>query len=300
MTIATFKPLLAETCDDPSALPFPLLASPKLDGIRCVVLPGVGAVSRSLKPIPNAHVRAMMNRPELIGLDGELIVGDASAPDAFNRSTSGVMSRDGEPAFTFHVFDDVTDSGKPFFERLEAIKARDLPAFVRIVPQRAVRSAAELGAVEAENLAAGYEGTMIRRSDASYKFGRSTVREAILLKRKPFEDMEAEIVGFEELQRNENKATVNALGYMERSTKADGLTAAGTLGAFVCRAAGFASTFTVGVGLTDAVRADVWSDKPAFLGRFAKLKFQRHGSTDLAPRLPVFLGFRHEADAITA
>ena len=38
--MTTFKPLLAETVEDISKLRYPLLASPKLDGIRCVKLNG--------------------------------------------------------------------------------------------------------------------------------------------------------------------------------------------------------------------------------------------------------------------
>ncbi|CCG09022.1 PBCV-1 DNA ligase [Pararhodospirillum photometricum] len=299
MTTPPFKPLLAGPCENPASLRFPVFASPKLDGIRCIILRGQGAVTRSLKPIPNVHVRTLLDHPDLVGLDGELIVGDAAAPDAFTRSTSGIMSKAGEPAFTFHVFDDVSDPTQPFSERMARLRSRALPEFVRVVEQRLVANVEDLGAVEAEFLAAGFEGTMIRAPQGAYKFGRSTEREAILLKRKPFEDMEAEVVGFEELHRNGNEATTNALGYVERNTRADGLKPAGTLGAFVCRAPGFSALFTVGVGLTDAVRSAIWADQGAYLGQTIKLKFQRHGSAD-APRLPVFLGFRHADDARVA
>jgi DNA ligase 1 len=50
-----FKPMLAVDCGDVNALRFPLFASPKLDGVRAVVMNG-GLMSRSLKPIPNVNV----------------------------------------------------------------------------------------------------------------------------------------------------------------------------------------------------------------------------------------------------
>lgn len=37
-------------------------------------------VSRTLKPIPNARFRALYERPELEGFDGELIAGSMEKP----------------------------------------------------------------------------------------------------------------------------------------------------------------------------------------------------------------------------
>lgn len=75
------KPLLA--CNAPAnlnSLPYPLFASVKLDGIRCVIKDGV-ALSRTLKPIRNQYIQSLLGRPEFNGLDGELIVGDPAASD---------------------------------------------------------------------------------------------------------------------------------------------------------------------------------------------------------------------------
>ena len=85
-----FKPMLAGTHSDVAKLIFPLLASQKLDGLRATAQDGV-LLSRSLKPLPNKYVQELFkNLPQ--GLDGELIVGDPFAPDAFRKTTSLVMS----------------------------------------------------------------------------------------------------------------------------------------------------------------------------------------------------------------
>ena len=73
--MSTFKPLLAHTIEDTSAVKFPCIVSPKLDGIRCIIIDGV-AMSRSLKPIRNEYVQKCIGNREYNGLDGELIVGD--------------------------------------------------------------------------------------------------------------------------------------------------------------------------------------------------------------------------------
>lgn len=50
------NPMLATAVENLDVLKYPVLVSPKLDGIRCLIIDGV-AMSRSLKPIPNKHVQ---------------------------------------------------------------------------------------------------------------------------------------------------------------------------------------------------------------------------------------------------
>lgn len=287
------KPLLAYTVESIETVRFPVFASPKLDGIRCLILDGV-AVSRTLKPIPNAYIRHQL--AGLPPLDGELICGDPTDPDCFNRTTSAVMSRDGAPAFTFRVFDHFGTPTDHFPQRLfwaGICVSEALGDFrpVEMVRQDFIRDAAELADYEAAQVALGYEGVMIRDPEGLYKFGRSTAKEGILGKVKRFADAEAEVVGIEELYRNGNAAEVNALGHTERSTAAAGLVPAGTLGALIVRAEGFAETFKIGTGYTAAQRDSLWADRASLPGRLVKFKHQPAGAKD-APRFPVFLGFR--------
>src|SRR5436190_19600373 len=102
-----FRPMLAAPMDSTDILNLqrPLIISPKVDGIRCVVHPELGPVTRSLKPIRNTYIRQYLNIPMLKGLDGELIVGEITAPDVFNRTTSAVMTEVGSPDFAYYVFD---------------------------------------------------------------------------------------------------------------------------------------------------------------------------------------------------
>ncbi len=287
------KPLLAYTVDAIETVRFPVFASPKLDGIRCLILNGV-AVSRTLKPIPNDYIRHQLAR--LPALDGELTVGDPTDPECFNRTTSAVMSRDGRPAFTFRVFDHFGTCADTFPQRLYTAELRVNEAQadfrpVEMVPQVFIRDAAELARYEAAQVAAGYEGVMIRDPEGIYKQGRSTAKEGTLGKVKRFADAEAEVIGVEELYRNGNAAEINALGHTERSTAAAGLVAADTLGALIVRAEGYAEAFKIGTGYTAAQRADLWRDRASLIGRTVKFKHQPAGAKD-APRFPVWLGFR--------
>ena len=49
------KPMLAVEAEDFEALTYPLLASYKLDGIRCLITVD-GPRTRSLKPVPNKYI----------------------------------------------------------------------------------------------------------------------------------------------------------------------------------------------------------------------------------------------------
>lgn len=293
------KPMLSATIENTETLKFPLLASPKLDGIRALVIDGK-LVSRNLKPIPNAHVQAMFGRPELNGLDGELIAGDPTSPSVFRDTTSAVMSKTGEPDVSFHVFDSFRDPKVAFSERrtyvtLTAFLLHSSPKFV-IVPQTSIGGIAELDNYEALALSQGYEGVMLRSANAPYKFGRSTLREQGLMKLKRFVDAEATIVGFDEQMHNGNAATVDALGHTERSTHKAGMTGKGTLGALVVKAINgqFEGVqFSIGSGMDDALRSFVWTNRQLYEGQIVKFKYFPIGSKD-APRFPVFLGFRND------
>ena len=287
----TFKPLLSATIEDTSTLKWPVLVSTKLDGIRCIVIDGV-ACSRNLKPIRNAHVQACIGKPQYNNLDGELIVGDVFAPDCYRVTNSGVMSGDGEPDFKFHVFDRIDMPEAIFHERLGLIPP--LP-FVEPVPHWQVDDEAQLLEIEANLLARGAEGVMVRSVDGKYKFGRSTVKDGILGKLKRFADAEYKVVGFVERQHNGNVATVNALGHTERSSHKENKCGRGDLGALVCETAD-GQVFNCGTGFDDAVRSEIWQNQDAYLGKYAKVKSFLIGVKDL-PRFPVWIGWRDPIDA---
>lgn len=304
-----FKPMLAADCKgDLSKLKFPLVASPKIDGIRAVIRGGK-ALTRSLKPVPNKHIRTLLENPLLEGLDGELV--NARDPMNFQATTSVVMSHEGEPAFIFYVFDCANCITEPFNERLYNARVTVHEAqddglhFVCTVPHVAISTPEELLDYETQCLADGYEGVMLRDPLGMYKRGRSTLKEGGLIKLKRFTDDEATIIGFEERMHNTNEATTNELGRTKRSSAVAGKVGRGDLGAFVCRKqveedrSGVLTLryveFTCGSGLNDELRKEVWENKGKYLGGVIKFKHLEHGAKD-APRHPVFLGFRHADD----
>lgn len=292
----TFKPMLAAKTDGTN-LTYPLLASPKLDGIRCLVIDGV-ALSRSLKPIPNKHVQKLIGKAAYDGLDGELIVGHPGAEDVFNNTQSAIMSIEGEPDFMFHVFDSTSAAEAAFRHRLlHAHKITTKLAYCTPVPHYIVNNEEELAHQEAEFLADGYEGIMLRSLDGAYKFGRSTLKQQWLLKLKRFEDSEAVIIGVVEKMTNTNEQTKDKLGHSVRSSKKGGMVPAGTMGALQVRDIKTNVEFEIGTGFTDAQRAWFWENRKQVVENkeLMKYRFQPTGVKD-KPRFPSALGLRSRLD----
>lgn len=286
------KPMLASPAG--ASIPFPMMLSPKLDGVRCLIIDGV-AMSRSLKPIPNKHTQALFGRPELNGLDGELIAGPPTAKDVYTQTTSGVMSIEGTPDVTFWVFDDFSCSGE-FEERFGvACRRVQLQCHCEDVAHHRIPSAEKLLEYEQKYLALGYEGVMLRRPDGPYKHGRSTAKEAFLLKVKRFVDAEAKIIGMTEAQHNTNEAIRNELGQLERSSHKAGKVGKCTLGALMVKDVKTGVEFEIGTGFTAAQRDALWKMGIGLNGKLVKYKSQPVGVKD-KPRFPVFLGFRDEID----
>jgi DNA ligase-1 len=269
----------------------------KIDGIRCLMIDGQ-AVSRTFKPIGNNHIRKLLEAHMPNGMDMELTSGSG-----FQECTGNIMRADGEPDLHVWVIDYVWSRLEtPYAERMAQALAwfqkTNLPFEISILMPELAQSKADIETYEAKTLAAGFEGVMLRALDAPYKCGRSTFREGILIKVKRFADLEAEVVGVEEQQHNENEAERDAFGRTKRSQAQDGKTAAGTLGALtvVGLNGDYAQVkFSVGTGFTAAQRADLWSKRSRLVGKVVTVKYFPTGTKD-APRFPTFVGFRDQRD----
>lgn len=293
----SFKPMLAVD-HDPKKLVFPCFASPKLDGLRGLVHEGK-LLSRSLKSIPNRHVSTLLSAVRFNGLDGELVAGSPTAPDCMQACTSFFMAQDKvRPDWAFHVFDmhdcEMLGYDIRHTRLVDRYQVTNCPNIV-LHTRRLIADEDELMTYEAEQLALGYEGLILRKPDGHYKYGRSTVNEGLLLKVKRFSDSDFEILGFEEQMFNGNKATTNELGRTKRSSHKAGKSGKATLGAFLVRDVSTGVEFSIGTGIDDALRAEVWANRPYFLGKFGKYKSFPIG-VKLAPRHPVFLAFRDARD----
>ncbi len=289
--------MLAVDCGGVDSLSFPLIASPKLDGVRAII-GADGVLSRTLKPIPNKKVQALLKGLP-VGLDGELMAGDPTAPDVYRKTVSMVMSEDADiDGLVYHVFD--IQNGCAFGLRyLHLINfgfiTCDPSAAVTLVPQHTVANVKDLLALESGWVALGYEGAILRKPDGPYKHGRSTRKEGYLLKLKRFVDSEAVVLGVTELMHNANEAKTNELGRTARSSHKAGKVGMGVLGALQVRDCKTGVEFEIGTGFTAEERAALFRVMGGIEGWLAKYKYFAGGSKD-KPRFPVFLGWRDKRD----
>lgn len=290
------KPMLAEKAPDIHEIEYPVLASPKLDGIRCLIKDG-RALSRRFKPFPNKFVQYTYGREYYEGLDGELIVGAPNDQKCMSNTTSGVMSIEGEPSVRFFVFDCWDREDYPFRRVVQDLHNEFYcDDKIYVVSQTLINNAEEMEAYEKDWVGdLGYEGVVIRDPNGPYKFGRSTKKQGWMLKVKRFQDDEARIVGFVEATHNANEAKTNAIGHTERSFAKAGMIGKGTLGSFECTNSTWES-FNVGPGcLTHDERQEIWNNREKYQDKIITFKYFGHGIKDL-PRHSGFKAFRHQDD----
>lgn len=289
------KPLLS--CEVPlDKVKFPIYISTKFDGIRALVIDGV-VYSRSLKPIRNKHVQKLFGKPEYNGFDGELIVGDIYAKDVFQKTTSGVMSKDGEPDVKFHVFDLWNLPNEDYESRQRVLQdlllQDETMSSVVYTMIHKCHTVEDLEFFLNHEKNVGGEGLIGRSPNGVYKYGRSTPKEQLSIKFKFFQQEEFEVVGFNERMHNTNEQKRDELGYAERSSAKEGLVPTDTLGSLVLKYND--TTFSCGTGFDDKLRKEIWENKENYLGMLASIRYMSVGSKDL-PRVPSFIGFRDIED----
>lgn len=291
------SPMLATKLEakDFTDVEFPILMSPKLDGIRCLKVKGA-CVSRKFKPIPNHYIRKWVEANLPDGIDGELFIRGAN----FNQIQSGVMSQEGQPDFYLAAFDLVNnDLDKPYKQRYKDLDnfvgsvSSEVRKHLELVEHKIVNNPEELVKYEQWAIDNRYEGAMVRSLDGPYKNGRSTKREGFLLKIKRYQSGEAEIIGFDEMMHNENAEEEDAFGHTKRSSCAEGIVPAGTLGDFIVKDLKTGAQFQIGTGrgLTLELRQKIWDNRAKYMGKIVTYKFQEYGGKDL-PRFPIWMGFR--------
>jgi DNA ligase-1 len=285
------RPMLAGKAGALATLVYPVLATPKLDGIRCLKING-RALTRSFKAIPNDYIRHWLEAHCPDGLDGEIIIQGAKQ---FGDTSSAVARSSGQPDFTYAVFDYVTNLRTPYINRMIDLAKLKLPdRCVKVVPQH-IENVAQLTRYETKCLNDGFEGVMVRSPYSPYKCGRSTPAEGYLLKVKRWLDEEATILECIEEMANLNPAEKDAFGRTKRSLSLANRHGRGTLGALRVRSLASGWEFSIGAGFDQRTRDRLWSTRRTLIGKVIKFKHQPHGAKD-APRFPIFLGFRESWD----
>jgi DNA ligase-1 len=309
------KPLLAEDADLAN-VKFPCWAQPKIDGVRALNLNGT-LTGRSLDPFEGFGITEHFSRPELIGLDGEMTLGNKPNCDQRLCSlTTGAMGRfKGVTEMAdlhWWVFDLITPDtiDLVYADRYQLLHqtVRDLEygnCKIHIVPYVNCDTLAQLQHAVAGFFEDGYEGTIIRNPQALYKQGRATKKNQELWRVKPWADAEIRVTGITEGQMNANEAKTNTLGRTERSSAKAGMVPNGQVGSVQGTLLadfhdpitgrllfGKGLPVTVGSGEMSVVEATRYFREPhLIIGHVVKFKHMTHGVKDL-PRFPTYMTHR--------
>jgi DNA ligase-1 len=301
-----FRPMLAPR-EDPLSypnffkeLPYPLMLSPKYDGIRSVVKGGY-AMSRTSKMLPSEQVQNDFTYLE--HADGELIDGRPTDFGVYNRTQSVVMSRGKLGNLSYHIFDFTSPDIVllPFYQRVDYLMSLDghLPFGHYIVEHTIVDNEDELLEYEEKQLLLGYEGIMMRHPEGIYKghdgkANRATWLDMLIFKLKRFEDAEANIFDVYEGQTNNNVKTYDAQGFATRTTHQENQVPSGMAGGYVVKFEGQYLDVAPGSFTHDQRKVHLANPK-SVIGEPLKFRFMRHGSKD-KPRFPRALGLRSQLE----
>jgi len=318
-----FKPMLCPNQEvDIKSLSYPLMASTKLDGIRCIFHPELGIVSRSLKPIPNKQINEKMRhildyckKYNLI-LDGELYHKALS----FQQITSLVMTKDFEDSKTtkklekenseflrnyfitedgeyinffnplhFYCFDCINinlEYGNmiPFKERFNMYISTDLKHMFP-VEQFLVRNHQMVEDYYSTAIERNCEGLILKDPKGKYKYGRGTVNEELCFKVKPFIEKSAIIKSVVQatIVDPNAKKKINELGYSETSKKKDDRILIERAACFLVDWEG--KDLKISIAATIPEKENIWNNKEIYIGKEVCFKAMDVGAKDL-PRHP--------------
>lgn len=281
--IPEFKVMLA-----PSQLPeltqlqYPLYVQPKYDGFRVIYKEGI-FYTRSGLVYSNINLTSYFDC--LQGINSYVLDGEFYAHGKQFQDLSKVLNADDVPIpndLKFYVYDCVplADWNKQKTNRTYTDRLKDLRSLVndticnykKVIdtPTDKVQSAAEVVEIYKKYRDDGYEGCMLKAVEGKYAWKRVTIKSGEMVKLKPFETLDLEII---DVIEGEGKYQ-------------------GTLGSLVVSGGNIAPT-SVGSGFTDADRKEIWRNKDKYVGKTAEVKYFEI-SEDKVLRFPIFERIRED------
>lgn len=198
-------PMLAKDFNKNSKhIVFPCFAQRKLDGVRCVAIPGRGLFSRNGKAFPHLeHIRADVERvPDYLMLDGELYSDELTFQEIVGLVKKETLKPADEAKMAkIHlcVYDCIlADKSTCYTDRktlLTDMFAKMGFTHLRLLPTVLCAGLEDVKRLHAEYVAEGYEGLILRNTKGLYK---TQHRSNDLQKYKEFADAEYPIIGFRE------------------------------------------------------------------------------------------------------
>lgn len=279
----------------------PLMVQIKEDGIRCVINERQAPRTRTFKPIPNKWIQKTLRDLRLpAGFDGEIVTFTGGVLDNFNTTSSKVMTIGGTPDFLYRVFDwlgakGALDRYTLLINWFAQFNAPSNP--VEYVRNTLAMTPSTLWQ-KVDALSLNFEGAMLKKLNAPYRYGKCTLAQSYVMKWKPIETSEAIVMGFEEAMENTNPLLIGSDGQMERSHKLEGMKPKDTLGALIVRDLTTRVVFSVGTGFSEIDRSEIWRNRDKYEGAIITYTYQASRTKKEKPISPVWKGFRDKKDLV--
>lgn len=232
---------------------YPCYCQPKLDGMRALGSENNTLTSRKGKKIDTVK-HLQFNHLNGAIIDGELYAHGKT----FQENMSLIKkAKKGSEEIKFHVYDLISD--KPFIQRYELLYhlTKNSDSLI-LVPTIVVNNEKQLKAQHSKYISQGYEGTIVRHSDAGYGINK---RDSQLLKYKDFIDLATKVIDVVPSDKNPKQ------------------------GVIVC------DGFRCGMKFSHAEREEILKNKENYIGKTVEVRFFEY-TDDGLPRFPVAVGFR--------
>lgn len=307
--MTNFKPMLASNAK-PDQVTYPVYGSVKREGVRAVVTPEDGLVTRSLKPFKNEliyqqefiqYVEKFCAQYDIY-IEGEFYVHGWT----FNRIDSCLRGNGNIDVISLHldIFDCYVpaDPDAPFEKRYNfyqwaANQIGMVTDHVHAVEQVLVNSAQEALQRYEQALEQGYEGFCFKSPQGAYKLGRSTLKQGFFTRMKPEDDYDCIVLDIIERMYNLNESETNELGYLYKKQDKDMKQHSGMAQSALVYTPALDQVHKVSLtkGLTDVDRYRVWEDAEFYKGKamtFIGIPVPGQG----IPRSPRFSKWRLDMD----
>ena len=312
-----FLPILAPNQQpDLAEIKYPLYASNKLDGIRCIFYKGQ-ILSRSLKPIVNKQLREKFEAIRKYTEEQKLILdGEIYSPNlTFQEITSFVMTQDlyapkvgtrhgmreVPEHLKFYIFDCLPEENVvySFSNRLAFAQtaSKKFPNEIEWVAQRLIYSQQEVENLFDVALKEGCEGLILRDPEGRYKFGRGTLKEGLIYKVKPFVTTDAKVIGIVQSTEvnNEVEKKTNELGRSITSKQIGDRHLIEKASAVWVKYNN--QDLKVSLACTDNEKKEIWKNQNSYIGKWIEYKYLEIGMKDGGlPRHPTSIRWRKDKD----
>jgi hypothetical protein len=242
-------------------LKYPALATPKVEGVRCLTLGDGVAVDGDKHKIPNKMIYNTLKEYRMGGLDGGLTIPEATEEEIY----SAVMNPNAVENFKYLVFDLWNRLLVRYEDRVKALDfvlAKPRPPMIEIIKPVVITASGGVLPFYKEAAKLGYDGIVVQDPDGAYAYIDD--ESPTTYKLKLYQEGQGEIIAANESSKNP-----------------------GTLESFRLKDFEFKYEFNVKRGYTKDQRVSFWNLRKQYMG--GQLFYKTHAGLTIIPPHPSFV-----------